>query len=105
MWFGGEEGNGQLWRRNLVRRVALARARKVVVPSATLMEIAADAWSIPAAKLLWIPNGVDVVRYSGEPGKREPSPPFGPEATVIGTVAPLRPGKNVGRRSEERRVG
>jgi glycosyltransferase involved in cell wall biosynthesis len=95
--FGVEEGDGQLWRRNLFRRIALARARKVVVPSATLMEIAADAWSIPAAKLLWIPNGVDVVRYSGEPGKREPLPPFGPEAIVIGTVAPLRPEKNVGR--------
>ena len=95
--FGVEEGDGQLWRRNLFRRIALAKARKVVVPSATLMEIAADAWSISAAKLLWIPNGVDVVRYSGEPGKREPLSPFGPEVIVIGTVAPLRPEKNVGR--------
>ena len=95
--FGVEEGDGQLWRRNFFRRIALAKARKVVVPSATLMEIAADAWSIPAAKLQWIPNGVDVLRYSGEPGYRQPLAPFGPEVTVIGTVVPLRPEKNVGR--------
>src|SRR3546814_3760628 len=35
--FGAEEGSGQLWRRNLFRRVALARVRRVVVPSTTLM--------------------------------------------------------------------
>ena len=97
--FGVEEGSGQLWRRNLFRRFALARAQKVVVPSATLMKIAAEAWSVPAAKLLQIPNGVDFLHYSGEPGKRERSLPFAadPEVTVIGTVAPLRPEKNVGR--------
>jgi glycosyltransferase involved in cell wall biosynthesis len=95
--FGIEEGSGQLWRRNLFRRVALSRTRKVVVPSETLMKIAAEAWSIEPGRLLQIPNGVDLLRYNGEPGIREPLPPFGPELTVIGTVAPLRPEKNVGR--------
>jgi L-malate glycosyltransferase len=97
--FGIEEGSGQLWRRNVVRRLALARARKVVVPSATLMRIATSAWGVPPAKLLQIHNGVDLRRYSGEAGRREPLPVVaaGREAVVIGTVAPLRPEKNVGR--------
>ncbi|HEY9549505.1 MAG TPA: glycosyltransferase, partial [Kiloniellaceae bacterium] len=63
--FGAEEGSGQLWRRNLFRRVALARVRRVVVPSTTLMAIAAAAWAVPPAKLLRIPNGVDLRRYRG----------------------------------------
>lgn len=97
--FGIEEGSGQLLRRNIVRRVALARARKVVVPSATLMRIARSAWSIPPARLLQIPNGVDLHKYSGEPGRRDPLPLLAAERenVVIGTVAPLRPEKNVGR--------
>ena len=97
--FGVEEGEGQLWRRNLFRRLALARVRKVVVPSATLMQIATSAWSVPPAKLLQIPNGVDLRRYCGEAGCRDPLPGVAadPEAIVIGTVAPLRPEKNVAR--------
>ncbi len=97
--FGVEEGNGQLWRRNLFRRVALGRVRKLVVPSATLMEIAASAWSVPPSKLIRIPNGVDHLRYSGEAGVRRPLAAVGagPETVVIGTVAPLRPEKNLGR--------
>jgi L-malate glycosyltransferase len=97
--FGIEEGSGQLWRRNRFRRVALARAKMVVVPSATLMQIAAKAWSVPTEKLLQIPNGVDFLRYGGDPGRRERSFAFSADAgvTVIGTVAPLRPEKNVGR--------
>lgn len=97
--FGIEEKEGQLWRRNLLRRIALSSARKVVVPSATLMQIARTAWSVPTHKLSQIPNGVDTQRYRGEAGRRDPLPglPGGPEDTVIGTVAPLRPEKNVGR--------
>lgn len=97
--FGAEEGEGQLWRRNFFRRFALARARKVVVPSATLMEIAASSWAIPSSRLLQIANGVDLDRYRGEAGRREPLAGLGaePDTVVVGTVAPLRPEKNVGR--------
>jgi glycosyltransferase involved in cell wall biosynthesis len=97
--FGSEEADGQLWRRNLIRRFALGRVRKLVVPSRTLMTIASDRWGIPASKLLHIPNGVDVSRFGGQAGKREDgmivlTRPFD---AIIGTAAPLRPEKNVGR--------
>jgi glycosyltransferase involved in cell wall biosynthesis len=102
--FGSEEGNGQLWRRSLFRRFALARTRKLVVPSATLMDIATRAWGMPAARLLHIPNGVDFARFAGEPGRRDDTflnaaglGTTGRYEALIGTVAPLRPEKNVGR--------
>lgn len=97
--FGSEEGEGQLWRRNLVRRVALGHVRKLVVPSVTLTKIATESWGIGGARLSHIPNGVDLRRYAGEPGRRERCPGAAGEdhTAVIGTVAPLRPEKNVGR--------
>ncbi len=97
--FGVEEGDGRLWRRNLFRRLALGRVRRLVVPSETLEEIAVRSWGVPPARLLRIPNGVDLARYRGEPGRRAPLPALGAGdwQTVIGTVAPLRPEKNVGR--------
>jgi glycosyltransferase involved in cell wall biosynthesis len=97
--FGSEEADGQLWRRNLFRRLALASVQKLVVPSRTLMTIASDRWRIPASKLLHIPNGVDISRYGGEAGKREDGslPGTGHYDTIIGTATPLRPEKNVGR--------
>jgi glycosyltransferase involved in cell wall biosynthesis len=63
------------------------------------MEIAGEAWRIPAQKLVHIPNGVDVSRFAGQPGKRDESLPIGAVRyrTVVGTIAPLRPEKNVAR--------
>src|SRR3546814_18508777 len=75
------------------------RTQKVVVPSFTLMAIAAGKWSVPPEKLLRIANGVDLRRSGGEAGKRSPlaGRDLDPAAVVIGTVAPLRPDKTVGR--------
>src|SRR3546814_1590468 len=94
-----QEGSGQLRRRNLFRRIALGRTQKVVVPSFTLMAIAAGKWSVPPANLLRIANGVDLRPYGGEAGNRSPlsGSEIDPPAVVIGTVAPHRPDKNVAR--------
>lgn len=97
--FGSEEGDGQLWRRNLTRRIALGRVQRLVVPSETLMKIAANAWGIPGSRLSHIPNGVDLRRFFCEPGQRTAclDAVSGRYTTIIGTVAPLRPEKNVAR--------
>lgn len=85
--FGAEEAAGQLPRRVWVRRLALRRAWRVVVPSRSLALAARRSWWVPEARLVRIPNGVppgDARRRAGGGGP-----------VVIGTVAPLRPEKRL----------
>lgn len=90
--FGPEERDSQLPRRVLVRRLALARTT-VVVPSRTLLRIATDIWKLDRRRVLYVPNGVDLARFdvaASGPGRGNGIP-------VIGTVAALRPEKNLSR--------
>ena len=97
--FGPEEVDRQLPRRIWFRRLALGgRHTQVVVPSHRLVQIATQEWRLPKAKVQLVPNGVDVARFANadraraaaELGKR-------PGEQMVGTVARLRPEKNVGR--------
>ncbi|MGH7071955.1 MAG: glycosyltransferase family 4 protein [Acetobacteraceae bacterium] len=88
--FGVEERNRQLKRRVATRRLALRRST-VVVPSRTLFEIAREIWRIPPTRLCYIPNGVDLARFTPASPRRHGDP------MVIGCVAALRPEKNVAR--------
>lgn len=97
--FGPEEVDRQLLRRALFRRLALGGTHSlVVVPSQRLVQIATRTWRLPPNKVRLIPNGVDVERFAradrasaaARIGKR-------PGERLIGTVARLRPEKNVGR--------
>ena len=84
---GPDEVAGQLPRRVWTRRLVLRRST-VVLPSRTLERIALDTWRLPRRHVHYIPNGVDLTRFSGR----------GPQAAlvpVIGTVAALRPEKNL----------
>jgi hypothetical protein len=96
--FGPEEADGQIRRRVLLRRLALARAAAVAMPSQKLVRLATDVWRLPPDRLRFIPNGVDVARFAAAP---EPGivPGFRKAAgeLVVGTVAPLRAEKNIGR--------
>jgi glycosyltransferase involved in cell wall biosynthesis len=90
--FGPDEAQLQLPRRVLMRRVLLGLQRvPVVVISQQLRRIALDTWKLPAARVHFLPNGV---RLSGLPERRE----GGAHGVLrIGTVAGLRPEKNVAR--------
>ncbi len=90
--FGPEERARQLPRRVLTRRLLLRRAR-VVLPSRTLLAIATDIWRLP--RLSYIPNGIDLTRFA--PGPAAGPPPWPRDRPVIGTVAALRPEKNLSR--------
>jgi glycosyltransferase involved in cell wall biosynthesis len=96
--FGPEERNRQLSRRAWTRWLFLRRAN-VVLPSHTLRRIATDIWRLPARHLRYIPNGIDLTRFAaGRPSGPPPWPAQeAGEGAVIGTVAALRPEKNLGR--------
>jgi glycosyltransferase involved in cell wall biosynthesis len=87
--FGPEEHDRQLPRRVWTRRLLLRRAT-VAVPSQRLFAIARDIWRLPPARLHYVPNGVDLTRF-------HPVPPAARAIPVIGTVAALRPEKNLAR--------
>ncbi len=90
--FGPAEQNRQLTRRVVARRLVL-RSSQVVLPSRTLLRIATDQWHLPPANLHFIPNGIDIARFAGAAPATLP-PGAGP---VVGTIAVLRPEKNVAR--------
>ena len=91
------EADSQIPRRVLFRRWALARCALVVVPSRQLEDLAHRVWRLPVSRIVYVPNGVDTARFSapvfdGVPGFTRRSGEM-----VIGTVAPLRLEKNIGR--------
>jgi glycosyltransferase involved in cell wall biosynthesis len=88
--FGPEERDRQLPRRVLTRRLALRRAT-VVLPSRTLWRIAAECWRLPERRLRYLPNGIDLAGFTPQECLRSDAMP------VIGTIAALRPEKNIAR--------
>lgn len=95
--FGKEEADAQIWRRVVCRRWALGRCAKVVVPSRRLEELARRVWKLPPERVGYLPNGVDLDRFATPVRDRVPGFARGPGELVVGTVAPLRPEKNLGR--------
>ena len=91
--FGPEERDRQLPRRVLTRRLVLRRCI-TVLPSRRLWDIATGIWRLPESRLRYIPNGVDLARFGGDP----PPPPWQQDGRpVVGTVAALRLEKNLAR--------
>lgn len=86
--FGRDERDRQITRRVLTRRLTL-RSSMTIVPSRTLLETATQVWHLPARRVRYIPNGIDLARFT--PAPKTPGRP------VIGCVAALRPEKNLGR--------
>lgn len=90
--FGPEETHRQIPRRVLFRRLALGgRHTLVVLPSHRLHDIALDVWRLPPGRVVLQPNGVDIDRFAMTHRQAADDVP------TVGTVAGLRPEKNVGR--------
>ncbi len=93
--FGKEEAERQLGRRIQLRRAALRGARRIVVPSRTLERIALDVWRLPRHRVAYVPNGIDDTRFATARNSAQSSEKHRP--IIIGSLAPLRPEKNIGR--------
>ncbi|HEX8378992.1 MAG TPA: glycosyltransferase [Allosphingosinicella sp.] len=95
--FNQDEAAELKTRRNLYRRLGLAAAHRLVVPSERLEAIARNAWAQPAGKVVRIANGIAVERYAPPPVVEIPGLDKRPGEVVIGTVAGLRAVKNLPR--------
>lgn len=95
--FGKEEADTQIRRRVLFRRWALGRCIKVVVPSHRLERLALEVWKLPPDQVAYLPNGVDLDRFAPSGGAAPATFARRPGELVVGTIAPLRPEKNIGR--------
>lgn len=95
--FGSDEADRQLRRRVWFRRAALARTEQIIVPSHTLAQIATRVWKLSPDKVTHIPNGVDCSRFTEQPDVNADFD-FSRRGSelIVGTVAPLRPEKNLG---------
>src|SRR5487761_1196518 len=94
--FGPDGIDRPLRRRGMLRRLALMRSAAVVVPSHTLERIAVGLWHLPASRVVYLPNGVELGNVNGS---AVDAPLFArrDDEIIVGTVAPLRPEKNLGR--------
>jgi len=92
--FGPEEAGGQLRRRVWGRRLALSgRQTTIVLPSRGLEQIALRTWKLRRSRVRFVPNGIDCDRFTVEIGDRQSRP----APLIVGTVATLRPEKNIPR--------
>jgi glycosyltransferase involved in cell wall biosynthesis len=94
--FGAEEHAGQFGRRVLVRR-AMLRHCTVAVPSRLLLRVATETWRLDPGRLRYVPNGIDLGRFAAVDETSLPDESFQDSGPVVGTVAALRPEKNLGR--------
>lgn len=65
--FNEDEAGGLKKRRNWMRRIALGRTHRLVVPSRVLETIAQTAWARPNSQIVRIPNGVDTKAFAKKP--------------------------------------
>jgi glycosyltransferase involved in cell wall biosynthesis len=90
--FGPEEKTRQLRRRVEWRRLVLDEPRTTVaVPSKHLEAIALEVWRLRRERVFYIPNGINCARFASTPRAYKSG------EVVIGTVASLRPEKNLAR--------
>lgn len=94
--FRPDEVSKRITRRNLFRRLVLRGNSRLVVISETLLKIALEEWKISPHRTQFVPNGINVEKYA-EAAKAPTTRPQGitDDDIVIGTVAALRPEKDI----------
>ena len=94
--FNADEAGGLKRERNVYRRIALAAAHALTVPSQALERIALGVWKQPSARVHRIVNGIATMLYADRPDPRAiPGLVRRKGEVVIGAVAGLRAVKNL----------
>jgi glycosyltransferase involved in cell wall biosynthesis len=95
--FGPDESpERQLWRRTKARRLFLAGCDRIVVPSLVLQDVATRIWQLSPDRVRYVPNGIDCSRFANLPDRNLiTSLRVSDGNMVVGTVAALRPEKNL----------
>lgn len=93
----GFDGNIEPRRRGWARRWAIGARARLVVPSRTLVAIAREIWRIAPARIVHLPNGMDIDGFHSAAMKNGVFRDHAAEETVIGTMTRLSPEKNLGR--------
>jgi glycosyltransferase involved in cell wall biosynthesis len=96
--FGPEEAGQLLARRVWSRRLVLGGTQvRTVVPSRTLERIALEKYRLPASRVSYVPNGIDLKRFrSGRSPETRERLGIADQDMVFGTVGGLRPEKDLG---------
>ena len=94
--FASDEQLSEIRRRTAMRRRVYSKCANVIVPSKSLHHIACKSWRIALTRVSYIPNGIDISRFQSE-ADPEILQNLGidEEHFIIGTVAALRPEKNL----------
>ncbi len=96
--FNEDETVRQKPKRVIFRRLFLPGVAKLVVPSRNLERIARDIWRQPPARVAYVPNGVDLSLFDTPPAPDAiPGLTRRPGEVIVGTLAGLRPVKNLSR--------
>ncbi|MEE4349316.1 MAG: glycosyltransferase family 4 protein [Pacificimonas sp.] len=96
--FNEDEREKQKWQRVAYRRMALPGAGRLVVPSHMLEDIARQSWKQPERRVVRVPNGIDASAFADPPpADAIPGARKAPDEIWIGTLAGLRPIKNLPR--------
>lgn len=83
-------------RRVIARRLLLSRCAQIVVPSRVLVDVATRVWRLPADRVTYLPNGIDCERFARPPDAALLAKHgIADDGPLIGTVAILRPEKNL----------
>ncbi|WP_262694842.1 glycosyltransferase family 4 protein [Kordiimonas aquimaris] len=96
--FADDEHSGEKLTRRLMRQFMYKRCNAVVVPSNQLAQLAKTSWGIKINKLHYIPNGIDVNAFNHTKDLSLLAPHgVKDKHVIIGTIARLKPEKNIGR--------
>ncbi len=98
--FSPEELVTQKKRRVIARRLFLSATNKIVVPSRLLEKIAREIWKFSSSRVSYIPNGVDILKFSRLVSNKPelakiPDLQEVRNSLIVGTVARLRLEKNI----------